>query len=537
MALLARRLARSTNRPDSSRSATALLSVAAYAGPEAATTAAGALIEAWPARLEYDASLARPLADALAGLAGRLDPESARGIAAALLQAADPKRPHALEHWAKALAALALRMDQASAQGVCGEAADLLWNTLGLQKDKRAEASQASVAISALGTHLAPEKAASVAMRLVQAVASPTNTGGPAAPTAMAALAARLNGKQARIIADALEAAIAKDEFPARTRVLVACLDGLAPTLEAKDAKARAASVAGLILRHLKRSKDAGIHFGREELTAALALVAQRMEPGKAAAACGEAATLIAGAIPASRFGEVSGTLPPLAPWLEPQDAKRLGKVMIDALRRSDFDGGRVYLAQAHASFIPRMGEAESRAQCAEAVSFLLKRMEAKRADPGALQSLATALASASAGLPPSTASVPCRMAAELLFRSRVANPRALWELEDRLAALLRRSPERLSHGPLQEVVLAFGAASPLAAPLVIRLGAAPLPAQALVDLLKHPLCVGEARTVVLAQLSRHYQRPFADQWEFVKHVEAEGLPLDLASPWKPVAP
>jgi hypothetical protein len=57
------------------------------------------------------------------------------------------------------------------------------------------------------------------------------------------------------------------------------------------------------------------------------------------------------------------------------------------------------------------------------------------------------------------------------------------------------------------------------------------LPAQLLVDLLKQPLCVGEARRVVLEQLGRHYNRPFADQWEFVDYVRNNKLPLNLTTP------
>lgn len=42
---------------------------------------------------------------------------------------------------------------------------------------------------------------------------------------------------------------------------------------------------------------------------------------------------------------------------------------------------------------------------------------------------------------------------------------------------------------------------------------------------------MGEARRLVLAQLARHYHRPFADQWEFVRYVHEHKLNLDLASP------
>ena len=58
-----------------------------------------------------------------------------------------------------------------------------------------------------------------------------------------------------------------------------------------------------------------------------------------------------------------------------------------------------------------------------------------------------------------------------------------------------------------------------------------PLPAQDLVDLLKHPLCVGEARRSVLDQLGRHHDRRFADVWEFVDFARQQRLDLNLATP------
>ena len=57
------------------------------------------------------------------------------------------------------------------------------------------------------------------------------------------------------------------------------------------------------------------------------------------------------------------------------------------------------------------------------------------------------------------------------------------------------------------------------------------LPRQTLVDLLKHSLCVGEARHRVLDRLARHYHRPFADQWDLVDYVHQQQLGLDLTTP------
>jgi hypothetical protein len=58
-----------------------------------------------------------------------------------------------------------------------------------------------------------------------------------------------------------------------------------------------------------------------------------------------------------------------------------------------------------------------------------------------------------------------------------------------------------------------------------------PLPAQPLVNILKHPFCVGETRLLVLDQLSRHYRRSFTDQWEFADYVQKNKVDLDLTTP------
>jgi hypothetical protein len=56
---------------------------------------------------------------------------------------------------------------------------------------------------------------------------------------------------------------------------------------------------------------------------------------------------------------------------------------------------------------------------------------------------------------------------------------------------------------------------------------------QQLVDLLKMPTCVGEARAVILEQLSNRYKRPFADVWDFVEFAETQLPDIDLRSPPK----
>lgn len=66
----------------------------------------------------------------------------------------------------------------------------------------------------------------------------------------------------------------------------------------------------------------------------------------------------------------------------------------------------------------------------------------------------------------------------------------------------------------------------PALAPLPCR-----LPDQELVELLKHPFCVGRARRVILDQLQNRHGRPFADQWDFVRFAKAQNLGLDFTTP------
>ena len=60
-----------------------------------------------------------------------------------------------------------------------------------------------------------------------------------------------------------------------------------------------------------------------------------------------------------------------------------------------------------------------------------------------------------------------------------------------------------------------------------------PLPPEQLVELLKHPFCVKEARRAVLDALEFTYDRKFADLWEFVAFAEKEHPELDLLTPPK----
>jgi hypothetical protein len=57
------------------------------------------------------------------------------------------------------------------------------------------------------------------------------------------------------------------------------------------------------------------------------------------------------------------------------------------------------------------------------------------------------------------------------------------------------------------------------------------LSTQQLVELLKHPLFLNQARRIVLDHLGNRYQRRFADVWEFVAWAQEHEPTLDLTTP------
>src|SRR5262249_38976395 len=154
--------------------------------------------------------------------------------------------------------------------------------------------------------------------------------------------------------------------------------------------------------------------------------------------------------------------------------------------------------------------------------------------DPYALYHLASGLAAVEGRLgAASTAKV-----ADALFgaMAKTYDPNAL--ARGLGAVLGRLSPDDLSHRARALTGVVGAAAGPghlyLAPALLQPAGEPvppPLPAQALVNLLKHALCVGPARRPVLDQLQRHYGRAFTDQWDFVRFAQERQLGLDLTSP------
>jgi hypothetical protein len=154
------------------------------------------------------------------------------------------------------------------------------------------------------------------------------------------------------------------------------------------------------------------------------------------------------------------------------------------------------------------------------------------------LRQLSQALA---ARLGPGEAAEACARAAAALTQamSLTKEPRALAGLSENLSAVLagggqpehKRRAAALTGG-LGRAADGYGLMS---CSLLLRPVTEPLPCRLstpqLVELLKHPLCVNEARRVVLDQLGSRYRRRFADVWEFVRFAREHEPGLDFTSP------
>jgi hypothetical protein len=224
-------------------------------------------------------------------------------------------------------------------------------------------------------------------------------------------------------------------------------------------------------------------------------------------------------------------------------DAVQAGKAadaLLAALAKSNDPNALSTLARGLGAVWGRLDAA----QAGKAADALLAAL-AKSNNPSAVYSLAQGLAALGGRLDAAQAG----KAADALLAARAwpdaSDAFALKLLERGLGAVLGRlSPDDLSHRvrALTGVVgAAAGPAHLCTFPALLQPATEPvpppLPAQTLVNLLKQPLCVGLARRAVLDQLQRHYGRPFADQWEFVRFAQERRLGLDLTSPPRRLLP
>jgi hypothetical protein len=268
---------------------------------------------------------------------------------------------------------------------------------------------------------------------------------------------------------------------------LALALSAVSAHLEAKEAAQLCRQPAASLVQAMSNTTSP---YTMQFLARSLSAVAARLEPREAAQLCGQAAAILTQNVSKVTnpyfLNYLAWGLDSLAAHLESQEAARLCGQLTAPLTQAMID------AQANAFvFAQSLWEMSARLEPKEAMAALTQAMS-KATLPAVLGILAQGVLAVSARLEPKEAA----------------------------AALTEIMGKSTDPGTLQ--ILAPGLSTVLAREL---------PPQTLVDLLKHPLCVGEPRRLVLGQLARHYHRPFADQWDFVDHVGQQKLGLDLTTP------
>jgi hypothetical protein len=151
------------------------------------------------------------------------------------------------------------------------------------------------------------------------------------------------------------------------------------------------------------------------------------------------------------------------------------------------------------------------------------------------------ALAELTERLPPAEAA----RAAQLLIRLRMeASKDLLYYLPPMLGSLVKRVPpaEAASLAPraaslILEVSTGLDEATGNRVIRSLAMLADRCGEQDLIELLKHPCCVGAEREVILAALARRLGQDFATRWELAAWVKRHRPDLDLASPPRRVEP
>jgi hypothetical protein len=276
-------------------------------------------------------------------------------------------------------------------------------------------------------------------------------------------------------------------------------------------------------------------------LAKGLSAVAGRLEPREAAAVSGQAAAAITQAMTRTMdpnaLASLAQALSEVAGRLEPKEAREAAATLGQAMTRTTKADALVQLAAGLSAVASRLEPTEAAAVCSRAATTPGQAMTKNVRDTLGLRSLAKGLLVVAGRLEPREAGEAAAALTEVLTRAR--NPHASGQLREGLSAVLLqedslRLARRRHHGVGAVGVLSSPGSTLLAAVLLradLEPLPPPLPAQTLVDLLKQPFCVGEARRLVLDQLGRHYQRPFADQWDFVRFAQERRLSLDLLTP------
>jgi hypothetical protein len=432
---------------------------------------------------------------------------------------------YAVKIHARLLGVVAGRMPPDKAASACAVAAKALLGG-GVKPAVSLDLSESLDSLEVLAPHLSAE-ATEKLLDLMAKNASPFVLSRAAGVVAVAA--ARLGAERAGTARQEVVARLAAAAGKTPTsHELAALATGLATVTE-KVPRGEASKVCDPIARRLTDAMAKDTNFtALAALGRGVTALAPRLEPARGREVCGQAAKHLADAMSRTSeqgqlitlgraLAEVAGALPPdQAAEVCDRAARRL--VSATAVKRPD----EVWLpAPVFVALCARTEPVPAALQLSETI--------ARTTNAVTLRELEGGLSAAAARTPPAHFA---RAALDAVADDPVGQKgaaRLLWVMSG-----LAGSRDRLA--PASALVVgAFalppGALSGLAAAHAHLPLTRPLPAQTLTDLLKHPFCVGHFRRDVLDALGTTHGRQFADQWEFIEHVRANKLPLDLQSP------
>ena len=314
----------------------------------------------------------------------------------------------------------------------------------------------------------------------------------------------------------------------------------LADALVSVIARMKPDRAASVLMGALAKESDLSV---RAKLAVGLRWAAPGLRPGQTAVLCAPLARAFAAALANATFptdtGNLAKGLAAAAVYLPPDEAAR---ILTEALARAANSDARGNLGVALGFVAGRLPPDEAAKLCAPVARALAETL-GDQIVPIWKEQLVDGLAAVAGRLEPDQAIL-------ILSKSLAdtTDSRNRGKLAECLGLVVIGLPREARDRAQRATIFAAGGfATPHnllpSLPLLhphFQSPPRPLPSQVLVDLLKHPFCVGEARRAVLDALEVTYGRKFADQWEFVAYARnpANNLNLDLLTPpVRPVAP
>jgi serine/threonine protein kinase len=467
----------------------------------------------------------------------------------------DTNKPNtSVEYFARAFLEVAVHLESKDAARCSRIAAILLVKSLNNPLDELSVDGLAEI-LSELAAHLEAEDAVQAATNLTIVICERKLAfRRPSLADALWVMLSRVEPEAAaRIAADAATRFTEEMGKTTNSHELLGLVQGLSAVASRLDAitAARTADRLNLIIDDAKDPAFLTMNqYVLFHLFESMSILASRLEIKDAARVMDHLAHSLAGNPDLIAFALVSEEPLPeamsaIAARLTAEDSTRYCAEVVALIRQKIRNAGGPYelpeMAKAMSVLAGHLDSKEAAECCAESARQFIKVIRRTR-DDASHNRLAFALRAVAARLPPEDG-------ASLLIQcmSEVGAGRYGFAKQV-LAAGLRATLNRLDseqatttqfRGPFYRAVstatciIATQQPLSLTAKLALEKFPNPLPPQFLVNLLKQPTCISDARRVVLDVLQMHYHRPFVDQWDFVRFAQEQNLGLDLTSPPK----